>query len=60
MYSKLRSRDTYTAKGLVNPLITAFVIVSYLIANASDLMVQEQDYVYDSLLMLCIGALWIT
>ena len=36
------------------------IVVSFIVANASDLMVQEQDYVYDSLLLVCVFMMWVT
>lgn len=45
---------------MVTPSIIGLVVISYIVVNLSDQMIQEQDYVYDSLLLICVGALWIT
>ena len=60
VYSKLRLDSTFTPKGLVTPIITATVMISYLVVSHSVDRFRQQCYVFDSLLMLIIGALWVT
>ena len=46
-------RENYTPKNLVYPGITALLIIWWAIFNASDLAIQEQDYVMDSFILAC-------
>lgn len=57
VYSKV-SRDTFKPKALVYPGITALLFFSWLLFNCGDLM--QQDFVIDSLIMLCLFAMWVT
>lgn len=59
VYSKC-SRNTFSPKGIVYPAVIALFVISFVVVNASDLLSQEQDYVYDSLVLLVIGCLWAT
>ena len=58
-YSKVK-RSTFTPKGIVYPVLILVLAVSFIVLNASDLLLQEQDYVIDSLLLICLGFMWVT
>lgn len=59
VYSKIK-RSNCTPKAIVYPFLITVLTVSFIILNASDLLLQEQDYAIDSLLMLCLGFMWVT
>ena len=59
VYSKAK-KGNLTPKGAVYPGLILIIIVSFIVFNASDLMIQEQDYVYDSLVLVCLFMMWVT
>ena len=59
VYSKAK-KSNIMPKSAVYPGLICIIIVSYIVLNASDLMIQEQDYVYDSLLLVCLFMMWVT
>lgn len=60
VYSKVTRRDTFAPKQLVYPGMTALLFIWFLIFNASDLAIQEQDYVMDSFIMVCCFCMWVS
>lgn len=60
-YSKIaRDQGNWTAKGITYPAMNVTVMIMYLVAQVVDSFIQEQDFVYDGLVLLVIALLWVT
>lgn len=53
-------RSNMTPKGLVYPSLILILVASFVVINASDRLMQEEDSAIDSLLLLCLAFLWVT
>ena len=53
-------RSNLTPKGLVYPSLISILVLSFVFANGSDRLMQEGDSVIDSLLLICLGFMWVT
>jgi len=54
------SKETFKPKQLVYPSLTALLIIAWLVFNLSDSVMDTQDYATDSLILLCLFAMWVT
>lgn len=55
-----RENGSWTAKGLTYPSLNLSIIIMYAVAQVVDSFIQEQDYVYDGLVLLVVSFLWVT
>lgn len=54
------TRQRFTPKGLVYPTMTIVLVGSFVVMNTSDQLMQEQDFVIDSLLLTVVACMWMT
>ena len=54
----LSTRATWQLKNLIYPLLVATLVVLWVLFNHSDMAIQEQDFVIEALIMVCLGIMW--